>query len=215
MRYIVYQRAAAMQRRIIMCVTALLTTLVATGSLFARDRQQEVSISFAVPAVATQNEKGACPLAPLFEELQNSPEVVQSFFPESASLGAEIVTIASSSHDKVERGVSVDTSNFWQVTSGAPASCLSKCIRLPLGATLTELRLTYSNGRVPCLIKPIDGRRTPTLIGIVCQDSAWQEVLVQPGSRMVVCATAANFRSMRSPTANLMVLQYRDAAATP
>ena len=192
-------------------MAALLLLVSVNYSLDAADRPAELAVPFAVPAVVTPSENGSCRLAPMFELLQVTPAVVQSFFSESQTQSAEVVTVASSSHDKVERGADIDTPEFWHVTTG-PASCLSKCIRLPLGATLTQLTLTYSDGREPCLIKPIDGRLTPTLIGILCQDSAWPEVLVQPGSRTVVCATATNFSGLLRPTLHRLLLRYRSTA---
>ena len=191
-------------------MVSLLLLLAVPHSLDARDLPSELAVTFPVPAVVTPSENGACRLTPSFERLEATPSVVQSFFLESAAQEAEVITIASSSDEKVVRGVSIDSPDFWQVATG-PASCLSKCIRLPLRAQLTELTLTYSNGRVPCLVKPIDGRTTPSLIGIVCQDSAWPEVLVQPGSRTVVCATATNFSGLRRPTLHRLLLKYRSA----
>jgi hypothetical protein len=146
-------------------VLALLL-LAVTHTLDAGDTTSELAVSFAVPAVVTPSENGACRLTPSFERLEATPSVLQSLFSDSTTREAEVITIASSSDEKVVRGVSIASEDFWQVATG-PASCLSQCIRLPLEATLTELTLTYSNGRVPCLVKPIDGRVTPTLIGIV------------------------------------------------
>ena len=195
-------------------IVFLLLLLAVAHSVDARDVPSELAVSFAVPAVVTPSESGVCRLTPSFERLAATSSTVQSFFPESAAQDAEVILIASSSDEKVERGVRVENPEFWQVTNG-PASCLSKCVRLPLAAMLIELTLTYSNGREPCLIKPIDGRSTPTLIGIVCQDSAWPEVLVQPGPRTVICATATNFRGLQRPTLHRLLLKYRSAVVRP
>jgi hypothetical protein len=188
----------------------LLLSLAVSQSLDAGDITSELAVAFAVPAVVTPSESGACRLTPSFERLEATPSVLHSLFSDSTAREAEVITIASSSDERMVRGVSIASEAFWQVATG-PASCLSQCIRLPLGATLTELTLTYSNGRVPCLVKPIDGRVTPTLIGIVCQDSAWPEVLVQPGSPTLVCATATNFSGLRRPTLHRLLLKYRHA----
>jgi hypothetical protein len=174
----------------------------------ARDRPLEFILPFAVPPVTKPHENGECRMVPSFAKVEKDAAAVQAFFPSSDSRAPEVVSLVWSTPDKVTRGVRVDVPDFWETGIGT-ASCLSQCVRFPEGVVLSQLTLSYSDGAESCLIKPLDNRTTPTLVGIVCQDSAWPEVLVQPGPRPVVCATAMTSSQMGRPTKHRLVLKYR------
>lgn len=167
------------------------TALLVLCVLNATGRAETLAVEFLVPAGVQGTEEAECIVTPNFSANFQRTEVYDAI---KALMGADgTVTLLRSSTEEVleRRGPRIE--GLWEKAQHfKKASCVSKCVQLPMGVQLSQLRFTDEDGLNECLRSPIDRGHLPSMSNLSCGNTAWRDIVLAKDNDngLMLCATA-------------------------
>ncbi len=186
--------------------------------LNATARAETLVVDFLVPAGVQGTEEAECIVTPNFSANIQRSEVYDAI---KALMGTDgTVTLLRSSTGEVleRRGPRIE--GLWEKADDFinNASCVSKCVQLPMGVQPSRLRFTDEDGLNECLRTPIDKGHLPSISNLSCGNTAWRDIVLAKhnDNSLMLCATAVAWltipptpkKSEMPGTKNRVLLEY-------
>lgn len=197
---------------------ATCTALLVFCVLNATARAETLAVEFLVPAGVQGTEEAECIVTPNFSASIQRGEVYDAI---KALMGTDgTVTLLRSSTVEVleRRGPRIE--GLWEKADDFinNASCVSKCVQLPMGVQLSRLSFTDEDGLNECLRSSIDKGHFPYISNLSCGNTAWRDIVLAEhnDNGLMLCATAVAWLTVPATrkesgmpaTKNRMLLEY-------
>lgn len=190
---------------------------LATLCLGTTSQAELIAVEFAVPAQVQGTAEADCVVAPNFSVNTQHAEVYAAI---KALIGPDgTATLLRSSLEEIleRRGTRIE--GFWEkAREFKTASCVSKCVRLPVGAKVVRLTFTDEDGRTECLRKSVGMDHLPSISDLSCGSTVWRDIaaLGAGDNTPMLCATAVAWLTLpedrRKPgipaTQNRLLIEY-------
>lgn len=168
------------------------TALLVFCVLNATAKAETLAVEFLVPAGVQGTEEAECIVTPNFSANIQRSEVYDAI-KELMDTDGTVTLLRSSTVEVLERrGPRIE--GLWEKANDFinNASCVSKCIQLPMGVQLSRLRFTDEDGLNECLRSPIERGQLPAMSNLACGNTAWRDIVLAKhnDNGLMLCATA-------------------------